>query len=182
LIWEADMSEPAGRDAVWAGELPRQSNGAAPLRLVADGGSLVADVTAAPARVLPERTRAAQNRMVRPDRASGSALRPHGAPHTPVRFTRPGRAVITAAAVLTIGALSMALAGAAEATGHSGASATPGRGVTKVVIRAGESLWSVAEAHDPNADTRLVIAEILQLNSVKSDQVQPGQVLWVPRG
>jgi nucleoid-associated protein YgaU len=90
--------------------------------------------------------------------------------------------VVTAAVALVIGALSMALAGAAGATGHSGAPLTPGSGVSKVVIRAGESLWSVAEACDPDADTRLVIARILQMNSLNSDQVQPGQVLWVPRG
>jgi nucleoid-associated protein YgaU len=105
------------------------------------------------------------------------------------------------AAVLAIGAASMALAGAAQATGHSGASAAvgvagagsvapaataalgaPGSGVAKVVIRPGQSLWSVAESYDPNADTRRVIQQILQLNSLTSDQVQPGQRLWVPRG
>jgi len=90
--------------------------------------------------------------------------------------------VLTAAAVLTIGAVSMVVAGAAQATGHSGAPAGPGRGVVKVQVRPGDSLWSLAEAYDPNADTRLVIQDILQLNSLPGDQVQPGQVLWVPRG
>jgi nucleoid-associated protein YgaU len=100
---------------------------------------------------------------------------------TPVRLTRRGRVVVTAAAVLTIGAVSMVLAGAAQATGHSAASAGPGRGVTKVIVRAGQNLWSLAEAYDPDADTRQVIQEIQQLNSMTTDQLQPGQVLWVPR-
>jgi len=98
-----------------------------------------------------------------------------------VRLTRRGRIVLTAAATLAIGVAAVVAGGAAHATGHSGAPAGPGSGVTRVEIRPGENLWSVAEAYDPNADTRVVISEILQLNSLTSDQVQPGQVLWVPR-
>jgi len=88
---------------------------------------------------------------------------------------------MTAAAVVAIGAASIAAAGAAQATGHSGTSAGPGGALARVEIRPGESLWSVAEAYDPDADTRVVIAEILQMNSLTSDRIQPGQVLWVPR-
>ena len=58
----------------------------------------------------------------------------------------------------------------------------PGRYVAKVTVRPGQSLWSLAEAYDPDADPRLVIQEIQQLNSMTGDQVQPGEVLWVPRG
>jgi nucleoid-associated protein YgaU len=92
--------------------------------------------------------------------------------------------VITAAAVLLIAAVSVALAGAAQALGHSGGAAGQARlgaGITKVQVRPGQSLWTLAEAYDPNADTRQVIQEILQLNSMSTDQVQPGQVLWMPR-
>jgi LysM domain len=89
--------------------------------------------------------------------------------------------VVTAAAVLAIGVASIGVAGAAQATGHSGAPAVPGRGLARVEIRPGESLWSVAQAYDPNADTRVIIEEIVQMNSMTSEQVQPGQVLWVPR-
>jgi len=99
-----------------------------------------------------------------------------------VRLTRRGRVVVMAAATLAIGVAAIVAGGAAHATGHSGAPAGPGSGVTRVEIRPGESLWSVAEAYDPDADTRVVISEILQLNSLTGDQVQPGQVLWVPRG
>jgi len=91
--------------------------------------------------------------------------------------------VVTAAAVLIVGAVSMTLAGVAQATGHSAATAAHSReGVTKVLVRPGQNLWSLAERYAPDADTRLVIREILQLNSMSTDQVQPGQVLWVPRG
>lgn len=199
------MSEPARCEAAWMRE--RRASGAVgqpaqphrgrarerragpglkaarpvPLRLVADGGRLVPQAPGQSAGAGQDRVRTA----ARPHVPSGAH---------PLRLTRRGRIVVTAAAVLTIGAAFMALAGAAQATGHTGhtgqaghtghtgAPGAPGSGVTKVVIRPGESLWSVAESYDPDADTRLVIQQILQLNSLPSDQLQPGQVLWVPRG
>jgi hypothetical protein len=150
---------------------------------VADGGRLVgqepaqrADVRRASVRTPAARRPALARRETTTRETTAAAAR------TPVRLTRRGRMVLTAAAVLTIGAVSMVVAGAAQATGHSGAPAGPGRGVVKVQVRPGDSLWSLAEAYDPGADTRLVIQDILQLNSMTGDQVQPGQVLWVPRG
>jgi hypothetical protein len=100
-----------------------------------------------------------------------------------VRLTRRGRVVAAGASVLAIGAVSIALATAAQAahTGHGG-QASPGRYVAKVEVRPGQSLWSLAEAYDPDADPRLVVQQIQQLNSIGGDQVQPGEVLWVPRG
>jgi hypothetical protein len=50
------------------------------------------------------------------------------------------------------------------------------------MVQPGQSLWSVAEAHDPDADTRLIVSEIEQLNSMTADQVRSGEYLWVPRG
>jgi hypothetical protein len=51
-----------------------------------------------------------------------------------------------------------------------------------VAVLPGQSLWALAEAYDPNADPRLVIQEIQQMNSMSGDQVKAGTVLWVPRG
>jgi hypothetical protein len=103
----------------------------------------------------------------------------------PARLTRRGRIVVTGVSALLIGALSVGLATAAQATragsGSPGRCGAPGRCVTKVTVLSGQSLWSLGEAYDPNADTRLIIQEIQQLNSMSGDQVQPGEVLWVPR-
>jgi LysM repeat protein len=98
----------------------------------------------------------------------------------PARLARRGRMAVTGVSALLIGALSVGLATAAQAA-HAG-SASPGRYVTKVMVLPGQSLWSLAEAYDPNADSRLIVREIQQLNSMAGDQVQAGQVLWVPRG
>jgi hypothetical protein len=97
-----------------------------------------------------------------------------------VRLTLRGRVVVAGASALAIGALSIALATAAQAS-HAG-QAAPGRYAAKVEVRPGQSLWSLAEAYDPDADPRLVIQQIQQLNSMAGDQLQPGEVLWVPRG
>jgi len=163
------------------------------LRLVADGGRLVPQPPGQPARVRREPARpAAPRQPAGPGQAAapGQAVAPRAvaaprrtAARTPVRLTRRGRLVVTAAAVLIAGAVSMTLAGVAQATGHSAATAAHAReGVTKVLVRPGQSLWSLAERYAPDADTRLVVQEIMQLNSMSTDQVQPGQVLWVPRG
>ena len=92
--------------------------------------------------------------------------------------------VVTGVSALLIGALSVGLATAAQATraGSPGSGPSVGRYVAKVAVLPGQSLWSLAEAYDPNADPRLVIQEIQQLNSMTGDQVQAGAVLWVPRG
>jgi hypothetical protein len=96
------------------------------------------------------------------------------------RLTRRGRMAVTGVSALLIGALSVGLATAAQATGSG--SASPGRYLSKVTVLPGQSLWSLAEAYDPDADTRQVIQQIEQLNSMTGDQVQAGAVLWVPRG
>jgi LysM repeat protein len=98
----------------------------------------------------------------------------------PLRLTRRGRVVATGVSALVIGVLSVALATAAQATHDK--PGPVGEYLARVTVLPGDSLWSVAEAHDPDEDTRLVIKQIQQLNLLPGDQVQPGEVLWVPRG
>jgi LysM repeat protein len=97
----------------------------------------------------------------------------------PTRLTRRGRMVVTGVSALLIGALSVGFATAAQAT--RAGSGSPGRYLTKVTVLPGQTLWSLAETHDPNADTRLIIQQIQQLNSMSGDELSPGEVLWVPR-
>lgn len=168
-----------------------------PLRLVATDGRVVRPAPGEAVRTNPDALHApavapappqqqaaphqAAARPAAPAAAGSAAPRPAAAP---LRLTRRGRLVVTAMAVLLVAAGSVALAGAAQALGHSGATARPGAAgaaITKVEVRPGQSLWTLAEAYDPNADTRQVVQEILQLNSLSTDQVQPGQVLWMPR-
>jgi LysM domain len=185
-----------GRRAAAQKKRATRPQGTAALRLVAADGRVLPRPPAAAEQLRAQQPRAQQLRAqqsgaqqqrhrsaAQPERraARQDGDRAGRAARTPLRLTRRGRIVVTAAAVLAIGAASIAVSGAAQATGHSSAPAGSAGGVTRVEIRSGESLWSVAEAYDPDADTRVVIREIQQMNSLTSDQVQPGQVLWVPR-
>jgi hypothetical protein len=98
----------------------------------------------------------------------------------PARLTRRGRIVVTGVSALLAGVLSVGLASVAQAA-HSG-QASPGRYVARVMVRPGQSLWSLAETYDPHADPRVIVEQIQQLNSMPGAEVAAGQLLWVPRG
>jgi nucleoid-associated protein YgaU len=117
-----------------------------------------------------------------PRPAPGAQRRP-GAP-APLRLTRRGRIAAAAAAALLAGGLSLAAAAAAQAAGHAVAPGlgAPGRALTRVTVRPGDSLWSLAERADPGADPRLVIQQIIRLNRLGGDTVLAGERLWAPRG
>jgi hypothetical protein len=99
----------------------------------------------------------------------------------PLRLTRRGRIVVAVAAALLLAALSLIIASSAQATSHPVPARAP-QGLTQVIVRPGQSLWSVAENADPGADTRVVIQQIVKLNRLTADVVFAGQRLWVPRG
>jgi len=84
------------------------------------------------------------------------------------------------AAALLVTMVSLLLAGVAQATNDSPRTAR--ENLVQVIVRPGQSLWSVAESADPGQDTRAVIQQIIDLNSLNGDTVLAGQQLWVPRG
>jgi nucleoid-associated protein YgaU len=98
----------------------------------------------------------------------------------PLRLTSRGRVVVAVTAVLLLAVLSLIVAMSAEATNQAPARTAPG--LTQVIVRPGQSLWSVAEKADPDADTRVVIQRITELNGLTGSAVFAGQRLWVPRG
>ncbi len=104
-----------------------------------------------------------------------------GAPGAALRLTRRGR-VVAAAAALLVTVVSLLAAGAAQATNHALPPGAARQNLVQVVVRPGQSLWSVAESADPDQDTRAVIQQIIDLNALSGDVVFAGQRLWVPRG
>jgi LysM domain len=108
--------------------------------------------------------------------ARGQAANP------PLRLTRRGRIVVAVAVALVLAALSLVIAGAAQATNHPASARAAQQNLAQVTVHPGQSLWSVAESADPNADTRVVIQQIIELNSLAGNTVFAGQRLWVPRG
>jgi hypothetical protein len=135
----------------------------------------------APLRSAPLRSAPLRSAPVRTVPASPSRV-PARPATSPLRLTRRGRVVVAAMAALLVAVVSLIAAGAAQATSHSAPRLAAGHNLTQAVVRPGQSLWSVAESADPDADTRLVIQQIVQLNSLNGDIVFAGQRLWVPRG
>jgi hypothetical protein len=102
----------------------------------------------------------------------------------PIRLTRRGRVVVASLLVtgLTVCALLLSLlaSGGAQATNH-GQPRAGYQGMVRIVVRPGQTLWSIASAAEPSADTRVVVQEIMTANALTSVDVSAGQLLWVPR-
>jgi LysM domain len=110
----------------------------------------------------------------------------------PVRLTRRGRAVVASLAMLAAAAivalLWLSLAAGAQAA-SAGQSRQPGQsarsgylGMTRIVVRPGQTLWSIAAAAEPSADPRIVIPQIMEANALSGTSIRAGELLWVPKG
>jgi Tfp pilus assembly protein FimV len=85
-------------------------------------------------------------------------------------------AVAAAVAVCTL----LATGGAAAAS--HGSPRAGYQGMHQVVVRPGQTLWSIASAAEPTADPQTVIQQIMTANSLPGAVIHAGQVLWVPKG
>ena len=118
----------------------------------------------------------------RRDTPAARSGRTRDTPVAPLRLTRRGRVVVALAAALLVTMVSLLLAGVAQATNDGPSPRAARENLAQVIVRPGQSLWSVAESADPDQDTRAVIQQIIDLNSLNGDSVFAGQQLWVPRG
>jgi hypothetical protein len=102
------------------------------------------------------------------------------------RLTRRGRRVVWAFAVLLLVAVLtpvlLALASGAQAANHGLPPSAVRASMRHVVVKPGQSLWSIALNAEPQADPRAVSQQIMEFNALDSQVVVPGQSLWVPRG
>jgi hypothetical protein len=99
----------------------------------------------------------------------------------PLRLTRRGRVVVAGLVALLVTVGMAAAAGAAQASSHGLPARVVERDLTRVTVGPGQSLWSVAQGADPDADPRAVIQEIIELNVLAGTTIYPGERLWVPR-
>jgi nucleoid-associated protein YgaU len=99
-----------------------------------------------------------------------------------VRLTRRGRQLRT---LLLLAVLVASLVvGVARVAGQPArAESTPAAPVStaRVVVQEGDSLWLIAERAAPATDPRDVVEAMRSLNGLRSNLIQPGQVLLVPR-
>jgi len=94
---------------------------------------------------------------------------------TGLRLTRRGRVVLLVLLLLAVlAAFSMGRAtGSADAASSSPPPAS-------VVVRPGDTLWSIAQQVAPDADPRQVIPRLKAANGLTSSRLDVGQRLWVP--
>jgi LysM domain len=95
-----------------------------------------------------------------------------------LRLTRRGRIVVAILAALAACGLFVAGASAAQASGPASAHGN----ATQVIVQPGDTLWSIAQNADPDADARAIVQQILQANRLADPNITAGQRLWVPRG
>jgi hypothetical protein len=126
----------------------------------------------------PSRARVVRSASAPPHRPAGRTRRS--------RLTRRGRRVLWAAVILLLVAvitpLLLAVASGAQASSHGLPPSAVRAGMRQVVVKPGQSLWSVALNAEPKADPRVVIQQIMEFNALGSQVVVPGESLWVPRG
>ena len=103
----------------------------------------------------------------------------------PARLTGRGRIVVGLLAVIAVASVAaliwLAIAGRAQAAGQVGSEGAAKNTMLRVVVRPGDTMWSIAVHADPAADPRAVIQQIIEDNGLKGTAILAGQVLWVPR-
>ncbi|HEX9033169.1 MAG TPA: LysM peptidoglycan-binding domain-containing protein [Streptosporangiaceae bacterium] len=170
----ADLAQPA-LDSLVAEESSVQ-------RPATEGPAAVRSAGAGPVSAVPART--LQGVAGRP-RASQPAASRRPVPEGPIRLTRRGRIVVGAFVVIVVAAavslVWLLVASQAQASSHVQSGQAASHALKRVVVRPGQTLWSIAASADPAADPRVVIQEIIDENSLGGTAIQPGQVLWVPR-
>ena len=90
-----------------------------------------------------------------------------------VRCFLKGLPLLTLAALIVLGAISFF--GPAASASVENASVTR----TVIVVKHGETLWDIAQAVDPQGDTRDTVARIMELNLLTSTTVDAGQRLEI---
>ena len=96
--------------------------------------------------------------------------------HEPMSRTRVRRRRLVALSV-AIGVVGVLSGPVANAVGVGGSPEAPAR---TYVVRAGDTLWSIARRSAPSADPRLVVDAIASANRVDPGALVPGQQLSIP--
>jgi hypothetical protein len=115
-----------------------------------------------------------------PQRAQAEPLQRRSA--GTLRLTRRGRIVLTGFAAIVTAAFWLAAAAGAQAANHGASPRTVEGNLSQVVVRPGQTLWSIAVRAEPGGDPRVVVQRIVEINALSGQVIIPGQRLWVPKG
>lgn len=117
-------------------------------------------------------------RPAAPVAASPTAQRPaRGTTPAPLRLTRRGRAVLALLAFVVASALSVGLGVSLGLSAPAGAAGE----TVAVTVQPGDTLWVLAAGvAGPGEDVRDVVAEIAELNALRTHDLSAGQQVLVP--
>ncbi len=95
--------------------------------------------------------------------------------------TRARRQLIGVCAAVILFAAGALFARAASTVGTAPSAEQPRQNMTAIVVRSGDTLWSIASRHvQREADVRRVIYEIRKANALRDVTLRPGQVILIP--
>ena len=159
-----------------------QARVAAQARVTSQAGAATQAGAASQARVTTHSRVTSQARVTRQVRVAGPLPGRPG----PVRLTRRGRRVVAGfvlgVIIVAVTVLWMSVAGSVQASSHASAPRSAYRGMTQVVVRPGQTLWSIAAAAEPSGGNLWpVIQQIINVNALSGAEVQAGELLWVPK-
>ena len=97
-------------------------------------------------------------------------------PEPPLRLTRRGRRLVAGLSVAT----GLGIAALTATVVDGGAGELRLAGDSSVVVRSGDTLWSIAADAAPEEDTRAVVDAIMAVNGLQDVGLAPGQVLRLP--
>ena len=161
----AQVAQPTQAPAVSTPAASTPTVAPAPVRSVASGAQAASDAQAPSVKSV---LLAKGGELLREVPASIRRL------GTPSGFLK-GLPLLTLAALIVLGAISFF--GPAASASVENASVTR----TVVVVKHGETLWDIAQAVDPQGDTRDTVVRIMELNSLTSTSVDAGQRLEIPQ-
>ena len=105
---------------------------------------------------------------------------PENRHYSRVRLTPRGRFVARLAVLTSLSVLLLSgFAAVTGATAGSTDSAIPTPYI-KVSVKPGETLWSIAASIAPEGDRRSLVADIVEVNRLKSPELQAGQKIYIP--
>jgi predicted Zn-dependent protease len=99
----------------------------------------------------------------------------------PLRLTRRGRVVVLV--VLFLAALLASVVLFTTASRANDPADDPAAGpAPTVVVKPGDTLWEIAARSMPRRDNQAAVSELRDLNKLPGYDIQPGDVLVLPRG
>ncbi|MCU1632788.1 MAG: LysM peptidoglycan-binding protein [Micrococcaceae bacterium] len=98
----------------------------------------------------------------------------------PVTLTQRGRLLLVGLPI-AVGVVALIILGAfLTSQAQAGEAAPVSSSIVEVNVAAGESLWDLAVHYAPERDPREVVAEMVELNDLRSSLVQAGQSISIP--